>query len=273
MPEVRYTADPELRHPSRFLSAALKDLRLASSIVWRLYAGNLRARHRRSMLGYLWLLAPTLAITVACVHLRSLDVVNSGAIEIPYPVFVLAGTIFWQVFLDALNAPLQQLAMARQLITRSRVPHEALILAGALDVLLNCALRSVVLAAALLAFAVPLGPSLLMVPLGIASLALLGLAAGVLVAPLGLLYDDVGRGIAALAAFLFFLTPVAYSVPAAWAPGWNPVSPLLQTTRAWLFSQGAVEGFLPVTAAALAALILAWLFYRLGRPHLVAHLG
>lgn len=273
MAEIRYTATPELRDPARFLAAAFKDLRMASGIAWRLYSSHLLARRRRSALGHLWLVVPTLATTIACIHLQALNVVNAGQTAVPYPVFALAGVVFWQVFVDAINAPLQQLAMARQLLTRSRVPHEALILAGALDVLLNCALRSAILVAALFALAVPLGPSLLLVPIGVASLLLLGLGMGVLVAPLGLLYEDLGRGIAALTALLFFLTPVAYSIPAAGAPGWNPVGPLLQTTRAWLFSQAATENFVPIAVAALAALMLSWLFYRIGRPHLVAHLG
>lgn len=273
MPETRYSAQAELRNPLQFLSSAMADLRVALTIAWRLQAGNLLATHRRSWLGRLWLLAPTLATTLVCIHLRSLKIVSIAPTEVPYPVFILAGTIFWQVFIDSLNAPLHQLSTSKQLLTRSRVPHEAVILAGMLGVLMNFLIRSAILAAVMFAFNIPFGSSILLVPFGVIALALLGLALGVLAAPFGLLYDDVGRAISALTAFWFFLTPVAYPVTASKWVSWNPVSPLLQTTRAWLFSQETSPGFLPLTIAALVILIFAWLFYRLARPHLVARLG
>lgn len=277
MAEVRYSAAPELRHPLRFLLAGLKDLRAAGAMAWRLHQGNIRARHRRSWLSWLWLLVPTLATTFACVKLRSLNVVSSGPTDVPYPVFVLTGTILWQVFVDSLNAPLQQLSGARQLITKSRIPHEAVMLVGLLDVFLNFIVRFIGLAGALVISDGSFGPALLLAPLGIMALALLGLALGLLIAPAGLLYDDVGRGISVLATFWFFLTPIAYPVPADGIWGINPVSPLIQTARAWIFSQDAppeaMGGFIAVTTVTLATLVLAWLIYRLAKPHLVARLG
>ena len=39
------------------------------------------------------------------VALNSAGVVNIKSGDVPYVAYVLAGTIFWQLFLDALNAP------------------------------------------------------------------------------------------------------------------------------------------------------------------------
>jgi lipopolysaccharide transport system permease protein len=273
MVETTYSADAELQHPLRFARAAVTDLRLSVDPAWQLFRRNLRVKYRRAWLGYLWLLLPTLGTTAVWVYVNSRRIVSVAPTEIPYPVHVLAGTVLWFVFVEALNAPLQQLNAGRQLITRSRVPNEALVLAGVLEVMLNSIVRLLVLAFALLAFRIPVAPTALLVPFGVAALLLLGLAIGLLVAPLGMLYDDVGHAIALGTGFWFFLTPVLYRAPEDGLLRFNPVTPLLDTTRAWLTTSAGPAGFLVVTLAAGALLLAGWMLLRIARPHIVARLG
>lgn len=271
MTETVYTADAELRHPGRFAAAAVNDLRQSPAVAWRLVRSGMQARHRRAWLGYLWLLLPTLGTTVVWSYVQARRIVNIPAADVPYPVYVLAGTILWQLFVDALNAPLQQLTAGRALITRSRVPHEALILAGLFETLFNFAVRLIVLVPVLFYFDMPPRASMALLPLGVAALALLGLALGIAVAPLGLLYDDVGRGIALVTGLWFFLTPILY--PARGVMHWNPLTPLVDATRGWLIGGSADSRFALVFALTIPLLLAAWLFVRLARPHVVARLG
>lgn len=269
-----YSAQPELRHPLRLLREAAHDLRRSLVPAWQLFRCNLQARYRRSWLGYLWLLLPTVGTTLVWVYVQSKKIVDVGPTGVSYPLYVLTGIILWQVFVDALNAPLQQLAASKPLLTRSRVPHEALILAGAFEVVLNCAVRLVVLAPLLIAARTPVGSSLLLVPYGLTALLIFGLAIGLLLAPVGMLYDDVSRALLLVTGFLFFLTPIVYPTPSSGILLLNPVTPLLDTTRAWLLGGEALaDGFSIVMAVALAMLFLAWMFERLARPHMVARLG
>ena len=271
--ETVYSARAGLADPRRFLAEAAQDLRRARRSAWRLFRSDLRARHRRSILGYLWLLLPAAGTALICSFVHARQIVSIAPTPLPYPIFVLAGVILWQIFVEALQAPMQHLAASRQLITRSRLPHEAVILAGACATLLNAAIRLAVLLPVLLLFGLPLAPSMLLIPLGVAALVLLGLAIGVAAAPAGLLFDDVGRGLTMATSFWFFLTPVIYPLPRS---GWlalNPVSPLLDTTRAWLSAPAMSPAFAIVVALSLAALGAAWILYRIARPHVVARLG
>lgn len=273
MTETVYSAAPELRHPRRFVARAVSDLGRSRSAAWALFVANLRSQHRRAWLGYLWLLIPALATAAVCALMQSRRIVAVGPTELPYPLFVLSGMVLWQAFLDGLNAPLEQLGKARQVITRSAVPHEAVIGAAALQALLGAAIRLAVLAAALAFFRLPLAPAALLFPLGMLALLVLGLAIGLLAAPLGLLYDDVARVLFLAAAMLFFLTPVAYPLPAEGLFRLNPLGLLIATSRGWLTGGPTGPVFVAITAASLAALAFAWLFYRLARPHVVARLG
>jgi lipopolysaccharide transport system permease protein len=271
--ETVYSSQGELQNPGRFFGEAWRDLRRSPAIAWQLFRSNTQARHRRAWLGYLWLLLPTLGSTAVWVYVRSRGIIGTGATGLPYIVYALSGTILWQVFSESLASPLQQLTASRQLMTRSRVPHEALVLAGALETLLNCAVRLVILAVVLAVTGVAIGAEVVLVPVGIAALALLGLTLGLFAAPAGLLYEDVGRAMTMVTGFWFFLTPIVYPTPARGLLRWNPVTPLLVTTRQWLTSSAPLAAFAAVTGGTLAALVVAWLFYRLARPHVVARLG
>jgi lipopolysaccharide transport system permease protein len=266
-------AAPALAHPARFFAEAASDLKRARPAAWRLFRANVRARYRRAWLGYLWLLLPAAATAALCAFIRARGIVSAGPTALPYPLFVLSGVMLWQAFSEALQAPLQQLGAARRTITRMPVPHEAVIGAGLLEVLLAAGVRLAVLGIAIAILAPGVSPSVLLLPLGFLALALLGLALGLLAAPFGLLWDDVGRGMFLFTAFLFFVTPVVYPLPRRGLLLFNPVTPLLDTSRAWISGPAAPWAFLAAVAVSLLLLAGAWLFYRLARPHVVARLG
>lgn len=268
-----YDSHAETADSRRFLKAAAADLVRAPAVGWHLFRSGLATRYRRSFLGYLWLVLPALATTATCAYLASHRVIAVPATGAPYPLFVLCGVCLWQVFVEALNSPLQELNAQRQLITRSRAPHEAVVLAGAMSVALNSVIRLVLVILALVAFGAPVGPSLLLAPIGLLALILLGLALGLVLAPFGLLYDDVGRGLTLVIGFGFFLTPIIYPEPAGGLLRLNPVTPILSSTRSWLLSEPADHRFILIAGLTLAGLVVSWLAYRIARPHLVARLG
>lgn len=272
MTDIVYGSSAELSRPGAFLREALRDLRAAPRVGLRLFTAQLRGRARRSLLGYLWLVLPAAAVTLLCVYLQSLGVLTAGPTAMPYPLYVLSGVLLWQIFVEALNQPVQQLLAARHLISRSSVPHEAILLGAAFDVLLSAAVRLTLLLAAFWVYGAPAIPGLGL-PLGAAGLLLLGFAIGLWVAPWALLYDDARHALAMLTTFWFFLTPVAYRAVSHGLIGLNPVTPSLETARSSLAGGAVSGGFLPVTAAAIVLLVAGWLLYRLARPHVVERLG
>ena len=274
MTSYLYSASPELKQPGRFLARSFRDLRGSAAPAWALFVSTLRADHRRSWLGYLWLVIPAVGLAMLCSFMLAQRVVTVMPTRLPYPVFVLSGMVLWQTFVDGLNAPLEQLKRARQLITRSVVPHEAVIGAGVIQAMLNAIVRLAALAIVFAVFRLPVPPSALLFPVGVLAVLVTGVAVGLAVAPLGLLYDDVGRGVFLATSFLFFLTPVAYPLPERRLFRLNPLVALMDTARGWLVDGSVqVAAFAAVFATATAGLVLAWLFYRLARPHLVARLG
>jgi lipopolysaccharide transport system permease protein len=275
MREVVHSAAAELVRPGPFLRQAAGSLRLSLKIAPRLVRANLRIRYRRAWLGYAWLFAPSAGAALLASLLIGPRMAGMGAGALPYPAFVLVGMIFWQLLVETLSAPLQQLGGARHILARSPVPHEAFVLAGAGEALLGCLLRLAVLALpVLLWLGVRPGPEVLLLPLPLLGLALLGLALGMMLAPFGLLYDDAGSALTLFTGFWFFLSPVIYPAARFEVLALNPATPLIEAGRGWLTAGRAPFGpVLLVAAGAFLLLALAWLAYRLARPHLVARFG
>jgi len=275
---IIYSSQSQLRSPRRFLREALHDLRASREVAGHLFARNLRSQYRQSFLGYLWILLPPIATMLLWAYLNWTRTLAIGHTDIPYPVYVLTGTLLWQLFVDALNTPQNQLGASRNLITKVRLPHEAILLAGLGTLFFNFAVRLGVLLPAMVLFHCPLTWGLLLAPLGILILVMLGLSIGLLLAPLGLLYQDISLGLAVIMNFAFFVTPIVYPVPTKWPASLiamvNPVTPVLATTRNWL-ALGLVPpsaGFYLVSAGTLVLFTFSWLAYRLATPHIVARL-
>jgi lipopolysaccharide transport system permease protein len=128
-------------------------------------------------------------------------------------------------------------------------------------------------------FRISVAPTVLIAPFGVLALIALGLMIGIVLAPAGVLYQDIGRGLTIITTLWFFLTPVVYPPPTTWPASLlaqlNPVSPLLITTRE-LLTTGAVSqpaNFVLVTGMALVLMLPGWVLYRVAMPHLIERMG
>ena len=277
--QVTYTPDSQLRHPRQLVRSMVADLLTSRELAWRLLVRNISAQYRQSMLGYLWAFLPPIVTTAVWVFLNSQQIFNVGATDVPYPAYVMLGTLLWQGFVDALNSPLKLITSSRSMLTKINFPREALILAGLGEVLFNFAIRLVLMLVVFVWFRIAVPPTILLAPVGILALMALGLMIGLLLTPLGMLYSDIGRGLTIITTLWFYVTPVVYPPPTTWPASLlaqiNPVSPLLLTTRE-LLTTGTVSqpgNFLLITGITFGLMLVGWVLYRVAMPHLVERMG
>lgn len=279
MKETVYSPESNLRSPHKLLVEMLSDLLRARGLAWRLFVRNISAQYRQSVLGYFWAFLPPLATTLVWVFLNKQKILNVADTGMPYPVFVLTGTLLWQVFVEALNSPIKMVSQSKAMLAKINFPREALLLAGLGEVLLNFFIRIVLLVGVFIWFKVSVPATVFLAPLGVLSLILFGMTLGLLLTPIGMLYTDVARGIGIITQFWFFLTPIIYPAPASWPASLvamvNPVSPLIQVTRDWLTTghSSAIGGFYLVSAVTIIFLLAGWLLYRVAMPHLIERMS
>ena len=165
------------------------------------------------------------------------------------------------------------------MLAKINFPRESLMVAGLLMVLCNFLVRLVLLVAVLAWFRITPGWGILFFPLAVAGLVLAGSSIGLLLAPLGSIFGDIGRAIPMITAVWMLLTPVVYPAKTVgWAAIisiWNPISPLIITAREALsgYPLSHLMAFSSVFVFSLVFLLLGWIGFRITIPHLIARMG
>jgi lipopolysaccharide transport system permease protein len=279
MTSAVYTPDPQLRTPGRLVREMIRDLYASRELAWRLCARNITTQYRQTALGYFWAIGPPLITSVLFILLNSANLLRAGDTGVPYPVFVTVGTVAFGLFLDALNMPLNVIAAARGMLPKLNFPHEALLLAGVAQILVNFAVKATLVVAVLVTFRVPVHPSAVLAIVPLTGLLVMGIAVGAFLVPIGALFQDVVHALAVVASGLVFLTPAAYTPPSVGLLGvltsWNPLTPLIMAARDLIVhgSSPHMSAALMLVAASTAALLLSWVVFRLAMPILIERMG
>lgn len=276
---TRYTPDSPVRHPGKMFRSMFCDLLSARELSWQLALRDIRAQYRQTALGLLWAFILPLAHTLTWIFLSRSGIVTVSATTLPYPVYVFTGTMIWAIFMDAVNAPLQQTVAAKNMLAKINFPREALVVSGIYQSLFNGAIKILLLLVALLFVGIYPGWTFIWFPLGILSLILAGTALGLLLTPIGVLYMDIGKSLPLLLQFLMYITPVVFPMPTRqWAATLfrlNPMTPLVLATRDWLTggTPQCMTSFLLVNAGIAGLLVVVWVVYRTAIPILIERMS
>lgn len=274
-----YSPEPLLGHPFKLLGDIGTDLLAGRELAWRLFVRDLSAQYRQTWLGYVWAFLPPLVASLTFIFLNSQGIVQIDTGSVPYAAFAMMGTLLWQVFVDAVTAPVQALNAAKSMLAKINFPRESILMAGLYMVLFNFAVRLVLLVGVMLWWQVPVNAGLALFPVAIGGLLLCGTAIGLALAPLGALYGDVSKSIPIFAQFLMLLTPVVYPARTDGLAGllatWNPISPLMVTARETLSAQALtlVGPFAVITLISAAVALVGLVTFRIAMPHLIARMG
>lgn len=277
--KVVYTSESKIRYPRRLLGEMWHDLRASRELAWQLIGRDISAQYRQSLLGLFWAFLPPIFTAGLFVILNRQEMFRVGETDLPYPAFVLVGTVLWQVFVDSVNAPLKSVTAAKPMLAKIKFPYEALVLSAIGQVLFNLGIKVVILIVAFITFKIPITWGLTLSPFAVLMLILLGILVGLLLTPIGVLYTDISSGLALMTNLWFFATPVVYpppqSFPFSLLSTLNPVSPLLTGARD-LATKGALDNagaFVIVSLLTLLGLAFAWIVYRLALPILIERMS
>ena len=274
-PVAVYTPASKLTDPTQLFQSMLRDLALSRELAWRLFIRNINARYRQTLLGYAWAVVMPIITTSVFVFLQKSGYFTVGETQVPYALFLITGLVLWQVFADAVQAPLRMVQQSYSILTKVNFPREALIITGAGEVLFAFLIRLTLIALAIFWFGIDVSWAAIWFPFGVLVLIGLGIAIGLLITPMAVLYHDIGQALPFTLYLWMFLTPVIYPVPVTGARSMlvllNPVTSVLDTTRAWLFSGSPdhLSGFFIVSGLTVFTILAGWVLYRLALPILI----
>lgn len=177
-----------------------------------LVSRDIRARYRRTFLGPLWAIIPAILATAIYSFLGGLvDVDTEGA---PRLVFTFAATVPWTLFQStAVRIPHGVLANG-VLLRKMPLPRQMIPFVVILTTFFDFVMSSVVLAATLLLFGIPISGAWLWLPVLILLTIMLGWAVGIGIAAFTIYRRDLLHGIQHIMQVWLIMTPVIYGAKA-----------------------------------------------------------
>ena len=279
LPLTVYSAASPLRYPLQLTGEILADVWRCRELIWILFTRDLKAQYRQSYLGFVWIFVPIISTTLIWVFLNSMRVIKVADTPIPYPAYVMIGSMIWGVFAASVNEPLTAFNAGRDVFTKLKVSPEIFILSGVGRVVFDLMIRLLVLVPVFVVLKIIPASTAWLFPIGLGCTVLIGVSVGVLIIPIGSLYTDVNRMVAAALPFGMYLAPVVYPPPTGgWAGTlvqWNPLTAVVVTTRDWLtLGHSSYASAMVITAVlALIALVLGLIIFRVVLPHLIERMG
>ena len=207
----------------------------------RLFIRDLKSGFEKSLLGYFWLIIPPLATAGIWILLTSTSVIKVVNVPMNYSGYCLVGTTIWGVFAESVLKPLQRYKSGMSMMVKLNFPRESFVLASTYDLLFGIFIRFLFLVPLLWFLGYTPGINTIFAFFSIIIVSFIGLSIGLLLTPLGLLFNDVSRLISLGLPFLMYFSPVLYPISSS-----NVLSRLnfLNPASSWLeFARSLLGGY------------------------------
>jgi ABC-type polysaccharide/polyol phosphate export permease len=184
---------------------AYKDLLLV--FIWREFL----IRYKQTLIGVLWAILQPLSLMALFTFIFGV-VLNTAHKEYPYVLFFYAGVLPWTFFSGATNFAVTSLSSNFNLVTKIYFPREIIPLSGVAINLIDYLIGFVVYVILLACYRLPLSWNFIWIVPLIFLLVVYTTSISLLLAALNVYYRDVKMVSSFILQFLFFATPVIYSI-------------------------------------------------------------
>jgi len=237
---------------------------LLTFFTWR----DLKVRYKQTAIGALWaIFQPFITMVVFSIFFGNLAQVPSD--NVPYPIFVYVGLLFWQFFSGALSDTSNVLISNQAIITKVYFPRLILPLSSVTTKCVDFAIAAFILAGMMLYYGyAPSLASAAIVPLLLIITFMAAVGGGLFLAAINVKYRDVRFILPFFIQTLLFVTPVIYPASIAGKYSWllalNPMMGVIQTARATLLHTAPINWHLVSISfvACLALLVIGTAYFK-----------
>ena len=235
----------KIKPAKRFLNIDLKELWRFRELFYFLAWRDIKIRYKQTIIGIAWaVLQPFLTMVIFSIFFGRVVGISSG--EIPYPIFVYSGLLFWNYFANSLSMASNSLIADQNIIQKVYFPKIIIPLASTLVFLLDFFFAFIILFGLMIYYHFPpnLAGILIIVPsLVITFFSFSGLS--LFFSAVNVKYRDVRYALPFFIQLLIFLTPVIYPASILGKHQWllylNPMSGVIETVRAGLLGVGTIN--------------------------------
>jgi lipopolysaccharide transport system permease protein len=231
-------------------------------LAWR----DFKVRYKQTVIGVAWaVFQPLLAMIIFTVFFGKLVGIKSD--NIPYPIFVYAGLLFWQFFSGAITDISNCLVNNQAIITKVYFPRLILPIAATATKFIDFLVASIVLIPLMIYYGyTPRLSGLLILPLLIFITFMAALGGGFFLSALNVKYRDVRYVLPYFIQMLLFITPVIYPASLtgiySWFLAMNPMTGVIKAARSALFADFPMNWpQLAISSVACLFILLIGLYY------------
>jgi lipopolysaccharide transport system permease protein len=202
-------------------------------MVWR----DLKVRYKQTSIGVGWaIFQPFVMMVVFSIFFGTLAKIPSD--NVPYPIFVYVGLLFWQFFSSALTEASNSLLSNTAIITKVYFPRIILPIAATLVKFADFFFASIILVGLMFYYGyAPNLSGILLFPLLLLITFLAALGGGLFLASINVKYRDVRYALPFFIQMLLFVTPVIY-------PASNPMTGVIKAARGSLLGTEPINWLL-----------------------------
>lgn len=230
---------------------------------------DLQVRYKHAFFGVAWALVrpltTTLVFAFAFGHIAQLP--SQG---VPYPLFVLAGALPWQLFSSSLTEGGSSVIANSHIVSKTYFPRLIVPASTLLVSLLDFAISLLVLLGTMLWYQVSFTPRMALAPLFVGLTLLVSLGASLWISALNVRFRDVRHVVPFLVQFGLFVSPVGYGTGVV--PAWlqtvyrfNPLVAPIDGMRWCLFGIAPRSFQVSLTTSLVAGgalLVTGYLYFR-----------
>lgn len=248
-----------IRPKRTFSWTDLKELWQNQELLYFFTWRDLKIRYKQTLVGIAWaVFQPLTTMLIFTILFGMFAKIPSD--NIPYPIFVFAGLLFWQLFSSSLAQASNSLVANQNLLTKVYFPRLLLPVSSIFSNLVDFAIASVILAILMIWYGfIPQLWGLLILPLLIIITSIFAVGLGLSLAALNVKYRDVKYALPFFIQMLMFVTPVIYSPSIFGSYSWilaiNPMTGVIKAARAALFGLQPINWEL-LGLSALAACVI-----------------
>jgi len=170
---------------------------------------DIKVRYKQTVLGIFWVVLPPIAtMLIFTVIFGKIAKVPTG--DVPYPIFVYAGILPWQLFTAAFGGSVASVVSATPIISKVYVPRLLLPFSRVATTIVDFLVKVSVLVALMLYYDYLPGWRLLYVPVLVLLTAMAALGLGTFFAALNVSFRDISKLQKFIIQFGLFLTPAIF---------------------------------------------------------------
>jgi lipopolysaccharide transport system permease protein len=194
-----------------------------------------RVRYSQSILGIAWAILQPLSLMIIMTVVFSV-LLRIPTSDVPYPVFVYSGLLPWMFFANSLSAAIPSIADNFNLVSKVYFPREILPFSAIVVGFIDFLFASSVFVILLFLYRIPIGPSVLLLPIVIVIQFTLIFGLSLLAGAANVFYRDIRFVIPLVLQLIMYLSPIFYStdiIPQEFLPFYflNPMAAIIEAYR------------------------------------------